>query len=344
MSRLTLEDVGRLAGVSRSTVSRVVNDEANVSADVRDRVLAVIDETGYGPNRAARSLASNRSDVLGLVIPSTVTHVFEDPYFGRLVRGITAGANRAGQTLALFLFEDPDEELEVYDRAVAGELVDGLVVTATRTGDRLAARLRRDGVPYVTVGRPDEPAAVHVDVDNRGGAHDATSHLLSHGRQRVAMVAAPLATTTGVDRHAGYRAALEDAGTAFDESLVAEGDYTRRGGEAAMRHLLSTAHPDAVFCASDTMALGALRAITAAGLRCPADVAVVGFDGLVDEDATTPSLTTVAQPVVETGRAAVELLLALLDEDDRPAGRHELATRLVTRRSCGCDPDAPPTT
>lgn len=323
--------------MSRSTVSRVVNDQGNVSPDVRERVLTVIEETGYGPNRAARSLASNRSDVVGLVIPSTVEHVFEDPYFGRLVRGITRGANRAGQTLALFLFEDLREELEVYDRAVAGGLVDGLVVTATRMGDELAARLNADHVPYVTVGRPDDPTAVHVDVDNRGGARTATEHLVGHGRTRIAMLAAPLTTTTGVDRHAGYRDALVAADLPLDDDLVVEGDFSRRGGERAMERLLEGAPPDAVFCASDSMAVGALRAIARAGLRCPQDVAVVAFDGLLDEDATSPPLTTVAQPVVETGETAVRLLLELLDDDPPLEPRRELSTHLLARRSCGCD-------
>ena len=334
--RLTLEEIGRLAGVSRSTVSRVINGQPDVSAEAKKRVLAVIDDTGFQPNQAARSLVSVRTNVLGLVIPSAVHNLFADPYFGRLIQGITKAANTAGQTLSLFLFEDESEETALYPRVIASGLLDGLIVTATRVGDPLVVRLLRDRVPFVMVGRPDNDDITHVDVDNRGGARIGTEHLLQHGHQRIGMVAAPSNTTTGADRRAGFLDAMVEAGIEVPPSLIVEGDYTSRGGYEAMNRLLDT-RPDAVFCASDTMALGVLRALADAGLRCPDDMALVSFDGLIEADESGLPITTVQQPIRQTGEEAVSLLLDLVDDDgETQPVRRTLSTELVVRRSCGC--------
>ncbi len=336
MKRLTLEEIGRLAGVSRSTVSRVINEQPDVSPEVKKRVLDVIDETGYQPNRAARSLVSSRTDLLGLVIPSSVHNLFADPYFGRLIRGITSAANAAHQTLSLFLFEDEREELELYGRAVASGLVDGMIITATRMGDPLAQRLRDGRLPFVMVGRPDADDIPHVDVDNQAGARLATEHLIGHGYERIGTIAAPSNTTTGVDRRTGFLDAMRAAGRAVKSPLIAEGDFTVESGRFAMDRLLSQ-QPDAVFCASDTMAAGAMQALEAAGVRVPDDIAIIGFDGILDPSATDPSLTTISQPVRATGERAVNRLLELLDDGTSSPVRTVLPTELITRRSCGCE-------
>jgi LacI family transcriptional regulator len=336
VKRLTLEEIGRLAGVSRSTVSRVINDHPEVSSDVKRRVLEVIEETGYRPNRAARSLVSNRTGLLGLVIPSSVRNLFQDPYFGRLIQGVTGAANRAEQTLSLFLFEDRSEELELYPRVIANGMVDGLLVTATSTGDPLIERLVRDGTPFVTIGRPDTDDISHVDVANRAGARLATGHLIGHGRTRLGTISGPSNTTTGIDRRSGFLDAAAEAGIAIDTELVVEADFTESGAYEAARGLL-VGRPDAIFCASDTMARGALRAMAEAGLRCPEDIAIVSFDGLVEAHETSPSLTTVAQPVRRTGEEAVGLLLDVLERGSDPPLSTILEVDLVVRRSCGCD-------
>lgn len=334
MARLTLEEIGRLAGVSRSTVSRVVNGHPSVSPEVQKRVLAVIEETGYRPNSAARSLVSRRSGLIGLVIPSDVHSVFVDPYFGRLVKGVTGAANRHEQTLSLFLSEDEREEMEAYRRVVANGMADGVIVTATRMGNPLVERMRADRTPFVMVGRPDVPGIPHVDVENRAGSALAARHLIDHGRTNLALLAAPSNTTAGIDRRFGFLDATSAAGLPVTANRIVEGDFSEQSGYDTMMRLLD-AQPDAVFCASDTMAKGAMRALIDAGVSVPDDVAVVSFDGLVGENETRPSLTTVAQPVVETGVAAVEMLLEVLD-GQRPEHGIVLPTALVLRRSCGC--------
>lgn len=339
--RLTLEEIGRLTGVSRSTVSRVVNEHSDVSPEVRRRVLEVIQRTQYHPNRAARSLVSSRTGLLGLVIPSRVPNLFLDPYFGVLIQGITRAANAAAQILSLFLLDDEHDELGLYDRVVANGMVDGLVVTATTMQDPLVDRMLADGAPFVMVGRPDRDGIPYVDVDNREGARVAVAHLIAHGRHRLATVTGPSNSTTGVDRRSGFLDAAREAGIEVRPSRVVEADFTAAGAREAARQLLDDP-PDGIFCASDTMARGTLQALADAGLRCPEDVAVVGFDGLLDADAITPALTTIAQPVAQTGAAAVELLLDVLDgPGDEDVPRRVLPTELVVRHSCGC-PDDPP--
>ena len=333
--RFTLEKIGELAGVSRSTVSRVINGQRDVSEEVRTRVLETIERTGYRPNQAARTLVSSRSQVLGLVIPSSVHNLFADPYFGRLIQGITKAANRAEQTLSLFLFEDEREELDLYPRVVANGLLDGLIVTATKMADPLVQCLLDDDTNFVMIGRPDSNRISYVNVENESGARLATHHLLGHGAATIGAILPPSSTTTGVDRRTGFLAAMNEAGRAVPEGLMVEGDFTEESGYEGMSRLI-TQGVDAVFCGSDTMAIGALEALADAGVRCPEDVRVVSFDGLLDARQTDPPLTTVRQPVRQTGEEAVNMLLEILDDGDSLPRSRIFPTELTIRSSCGC--------
>jgi LacI family transcriptional regulator len=331
--RLNLEEIGRRAGVSRSTVSRVVNGETNVSPEARRRVDAVIAETGYRPHAAARSLASNRTGMIGLVTAGAET-LFDDPYFGRLILGITTATNSLDQTLALFLFDDQAGSDPIVDRVVSSGTVDGVIVTATRMGDPVIGRLLEAGMPFVVVGRPDQPGPIFsVDADNRGGAHQAAQHLAALGRNRIALVAPPSNSTAGVDRQAGFLEGLKANGIEIGDR-VREGDWTEESGRIAMASLLAD-RPDAVFVGSDRMAVGALRAIQSAGLSCPDDVAVVSFDGLLPAQRTTPQLTSMTQPVPEIGARAARLLHQVIEGETSTPEHVTFPTKLVIRESCG---------
>lgn len=332
MTRLTLEDVGHLAGVSRSTVSRVINKESSVSAAVRQRVEDVIRQTGYTPNAAARSLVSNRTGVIGLVIPSGVHNLFEDPYFARLIQGVTTASNRAHATLSLFLFETQDEEKDIYPRVVESGFLDGVIVTATRSGDPLISRIAASSLPTVIVGRPGIEGVSFVDVDNKGGSRDAARLLCETGCQVVGCIRAPESTTTGQDRLAGFIEGLADGGRALPTRRIADGDYSESSGYDGMIQLLNEG-VDGVFVASDTMALGALRAIRESGLRVPDDVAVVGFDGFSASESANPPLTTLRQPVVQTAAGAVEMLMAEIERQGGEAVSRVLPVELVIRES-----------
>lgn len=330
--RLKLEDIGRMAGVSRSTVSRVVNGERSVRPEVRQRVEDVIRETGYAPNAAARSLVSNRTGVIGLVIPSRVHALFEDPYFARLIQGITLASNHAGVVLSLFLFQNEEEEQQLYPRVVEPGLLDGVIVSATRMGDGLARRMSERGLPLVMVGRPDHDGVSYVDVDNRGGGAIAARHLVEIGAERIGIVGAPVNTTAGLDRLEGFIDGLTDAGREFDATLRADADFSESGGYAAMQTLLDRG-VDAVFAASDTMAMGAIRAARERGIDIPNDVAIAGFDGFGGSATSEPPLTTVQQPVGDTAARAVEVLVGLIAGDLEPPASSVLSVELVVRQS-----------
>ena len=335
MANLTLEDVAREAGVSRSTVSRVVNDHPNVSDDVRQRVLAVIENIGYHPNVAARMLASQRSWMIGLVLPLSVSLLFTDPYYAILTQGIAQGCNQYDYTMSLFMAGSKDDECKILPKITRKGILDGVIIQAGHRGDVLLERLVNSDMPVVVAGRPFHAEGVsYIDIDNVNAAYNAVSHLVRLGRQRVGMISGPISSTVGVDRREGYMRALKERGHAVDEVLIVEGDFTEEGGYYAMQKLLDS-HPDAIFAASDIMALGAMRAVRDVGLNIPDDIAFVGFDDMPIATPIEPPLTTVRQPITEFGIQAVEILIDLIENGVDPPRRVVMNTKLIIRASCG---------
>ncbi|MFF4655123.1 LacI family DNA-binding transcriptional regulator [Streptomyces sp. NPDC001381] len=333
LRRPTLEDVARQAGVSRSTVSRVVNGEARVSAEVATRVRAVIAALGYVPNQAARQLVTRRTNAVAVVATPPEGRLFLDPFFDLLLRGVRRELAGHGAQAVLLLLEEPDDRARVADYLGGGH-VDGAVLFSLRPGDLLHTMIGRLDIPAVFGGRPllrdgdTVPGHAYVDGDNRGGARQAVRHLVSLGRRRIATVAGPYdQENSAADRLAGYRDVLPDA----TSHLVERADYSRQGGADAMAALLDRCPDlDAVFVASDFMASGALQTLRERGRRVPEDVAVVGFDDLTSiAETTDPPLTTVHQDVGEMGRRMARLLF----EHTGPEASVVVPTRLVRRRS-----------
>ncbi len=330
----TLEGIARLAGVSRSTVSRVVNDHPNVKPEVREHVWQIIRQTGYQPQAAARSLVTKRTNVIGLIIPQAVTALFTDPFFPLLIRGITESCNARGCHLMLSLFTGQVDPDDLYRQVVRGGYLDGVAVASTTLDDPLVRRMMDDGVRFVSVGAHPDRRVNYVDVDNVSGARMAVEHLLRQGRRRIATVTGPRDHVAGRDRLAGYRQALELRSIAYDQALVAEGDFTEDGGRAAMQRLLPHA-PDAVFAASDMMGVGAMKALREVGRRIPDDVAMVGFDDLPVASIVEPGLTTMRQPIDRLGTMAAEMLLDLIEGKVEGPQHVILPVQLVVRESCG---------
>jgi LacI family transcriptional regulator, galactose operon repressor len=333
---LTLEDIARQAGVSRSTVSRVVNGQPNVRENVRQRVLEVIQSTGYHPNAAARTLASQRSWTIGLILPLSVSFFFTDPYYPHLTKGIAQACNQYDYTLALFLVGSKDDEEKIFPRVSRHGLLDGVVVQSGHHGDQgIIGQLVDAKMPVVVVGRPFRSDNVsYVDIDNVNAAYNAVAHLVRLGCQRIGTITGPLTSAVGIDRKDGYHKALVERGRVIDESLITEGDFTEAGGYYAMQQMLP-ARPDAVFAASDIMAIGAMRAVRDAGLRIPEDMAFVGFDDLPIATLSDTQLTTIRQPVVSFGAKAVEILIDLIENGIHPPRHIIMETELVIRDSCG---------
>ena len=336
MPNLTLEDIARQAGVSRSTVSRVVNESPDVRETVRKRVLDVIQDAGYQPHAAARALASQRSGTIGLVLPHSVSFFFTDPYYPHLTKGIAQACNQYDQTLALFLVGSKEDEEKIFPRLARKGFLDGVIVQSGHHGEQwIIGRFLDAKLPMVIAGRPFRADNVsYIDIDNVSAASLAVSHLIRLGRKRIALITGPTNSTVGIDRKQGYLKAITERGREVDEALVAEGDFTEAGGYYSMQRLL-LAKPDAVFAASDIMALGAIRAGREAGLRVPDDLAVVGFDDLPIATVSGIQLTTFRQPVVQFGAKAVEVLIDLIENGIDPPRHIILDTELVIRDSCG---------
>jgi len=329
--RPTLEKVALLAGVSRATVSRVVNGSSAVRPHVRAAVLHAVRELGYVPNQAARSLVTQRTDSIALVFPETTSRVFsDDQFFHRIVQGVSQELEGAGKQLLLMMSGSTASHDRIGQYVLAGH-VDGVMVASVHGADPLPMTLARMAVPVVSGGRPLGRSTVpYVDVDSVGGAAAAVRHLVGTGRRRIGTIAGPRDMVAGVDRLAGYRTEIRGA---HQRPVVAYGDFTRESGANAMRELLERdPRLDAVFVASDLMAHGALGALRAAGRRVPDDVAVVGFDDIELARYTDPPLTTVRQPIITLGRQLARQLLRLAaGEQVEPA--LVLPTALVIRES-----------
>ncbi|MER7364094.1 GH1 family beta-glucosidase [Nonomuraea wenchangensis] len=325
--RPTLETVAARAGVSRATVSRVVNGEASVRPEVRETVLLAIKELAYVPNAAARSLVTRSTNSVALVL--SVPRQGGDQLTAAVVQYVTSVLEGAGKQITLMLADTAESHRRIVQH-VEARLVDGVVLLPPDRGDTLAERLSRTGVPVVLLGKPAIASLVpYVDVDNAGGAAAATEHLLAGGRSRIGMITGPLDLIAMQDRLAGHRDAMRRAGR---QPLLAPAELTRSSGAAATRRLLGDEPAlDAVFAATDQLALGALQAAREIGRRVPEDLAVVGFDDVDAASAVVPGLTTVRVPAAEQALALARLLLSRLE------GRHTesvvLPARLVVRES-----------
>jgi LacI family transcriptional regulator len=330
---LTLEDIARISGVSRSTVSRVVNGDANVGADTRQKVMEVIQQNDFHPNLAARRLAAGRTNVLGLVIPAGVATIFTDPYFPQPIQGVSAACNAQDHSVMLWLAE-PDYERRMAGKILNSGMVDGVIVSSMLMNDPIVRALFDSRMPFILIGRHPGLDVNYLDMDNLQGGTQATLHLLRLSRKRVATVTGPQNMVPGFDRYQGYLSALSERNIPFQPELVAEGDFTEAGGYMAMRQLLP-ANPDAVFTASDMMAQGAIRAIREAGLRVPDDIAVVGYDDIPSAGLFDPPLTTIRQPVQKLGALAVETLVDIIQHPNGSPRRILLSPELIIRQSCG---------
>jgi DNA-binding LacI/PurR family transcriptional regulator len=331
--RPTLEEVAARAGVGRGTVSRAINGSPQVSERARRAVLQAIDELGYIPNRAARSLVTRQTDTVALVISESEERFFAEPFFAGIVRGVSTALASSPRQLVLAMAQS-GEERERLEHYLTGQHVDGVLLLSLHGDDSLPERLAASGMPVVLGGRPfSVEAASWVDMDNVGGGAQATSYLLNTGRTKIATITGPRDMTAGANRLRGYREALADAGVGEDERLVAAGDFSEMSGYDAMGALLGRVPDlDAVFAASDLMASGALRRLRETGRTVPGDVAVVGFDDSAISRHTTPLLTTIHQPVEQMGRSMAELLVARIE--GRDVELHvTLSTHLVVRAS-----------
>ena len=335
---VTMRDVARAAGVSVATVSRVVNASAVVQEDTRQRVLAVANELRFSPNSAARSLITQRTHALGVVLPD-----FYGECFSELLRGIDQTAQRHDHHLLVSSSHHDPRGLAAAVRAMRGR-VDGLLVMAPDVDVQVLLELLPHGVPTVLLNGAPVDGAVHPDVhsmtvDNFGGAREMTRHLLALGHRRIGFIAGAARNADAAERERGHRAALRGARAAVDRALHVRGDFTEAGGWRGARALMALPEPPtAIFCANDAMAIGALSALHDAGVDVPGQVAVGGFDDIPVARFLNPPLTSVRVGIAALGERGAALLLKALAERRSIASapsRDVLPTEVIVRHSCG---------
>jgi DNA-binding LacI/PurR family transcriptional regulator len=333
-ARPTLADVADAAGVSTATASRVLNGLGNVRRETRDQVERTMHALGYVRQRAPRGLPADRTGSIALVVCEEGMRLFADPFFARVLGGVNKELAPTDIQLALLMTQSvKDYETSVLRYLRSGH-ADGALFVSMH--GRYPIDLSRVGVPVASTGRPVCAQAArysYVDSDNKGGAQCAVRHLIALGRGTIATVAGPADMTPGIDRLAGYREAVGENGI-LDPGLVAYGDFSQPSGEHAIRLLLERRPDiDAVFVASDLMAIGVLRGLRKAGRRVPEDVAVIGFDDAPAARLTDPPLTTIRQPVEEMGARTARELLTLIGDPKAQPRRVVLGTELVIRES-----------
>jgi LacI family transcriptional regulator len=330
-TRPTIRDIALEAGVSVATISRVLNKQAGVSPETREAVLRVIRQRGYSSNPTARGLAGARTGFVSVTLP-----MIQSSYFGTLTASVVEalGEHDLRAVICPTLHEH-DREVSLLNRLMHGTTEGAILILPSETGEELRA-VAEDGYPFVVLD-PKTPLGDGipcVSASNARGATDATVHLLGLGHRRIGFITGPRGWIATEERLYGCHASLAEAGVTLEPELEVESDWTVEGGYAAAMHLFGLARPPtAVFALNDNMAMGAMKAARARGLRIPEDVSLVGFDDADEAPLLTPPLTSIRQPLAEMGRMAVGLLTRLLEDLPGEALTVELATRLVVRES-----------
>ena len=357
--KLTIGDIAQLAGVSKATVSRVLNHKPDVDPATRERILRIMEEQRFVPSVTASRLAGGRSNLVGMLVPS-----FTWPFISDILGGVAEAIGKTPYELILYGISNKtreDDSGDVIDHILATNLVAGLLAILPGQSAGHVVSLYEQGFPVVMLDDQEMPLKVPwVGTDNRGGALAATRHLIQLGHRRIAHIRGPMHYLCSRERYEGFCEGMQEAGLPVDPAWIIEGDFTEEGGRAAAHLLFSLPEeqrPTAIFAASDLTAYGILKVASECAIHIPDDVALVGFDDLAPSAHTHPALTTVAQPFYEMGRRSAELLLSLiekpvtmpytslyspsLDHADRTGGndvppvRIQLPTHLVVRESCG---------
>jgi len=329
----SLKDVAKEAGVSISTVSRVLNDAQNVNLETRLRVQNAIKKLKYQPSRVARRLRVNKgqSNLIGLLIPD-----IRNPFYVEVIRGVEEAATQKGYAFIMSNFSQNVEKEKLYLDIMLSESVDGLIVAPAHENDRIIINLIESGLPVVCIDRMLPRAKVDaVVVNNREGSKEAIEYLISMGHRRIALLSGPLQIPTYKERLKGYQEALVENGITIDDELIKIGDSTHKSGCDFTKELLAMGNPPtAIFAGNNLITLGALEVLHLNKVKIPENMSIIGFDDVYWAISLNPPLTAVSQPGFEIGRRAADLLLNRILEPNRPHARVILDTQLMIRQSC----------
>lgn len=336
MKNLNIDKVAKLAHVSRSVVSRVLNDHPNVSSDARARVMEVVEKYNYKPNSVARSLATNRAHEIGVLVTKSGDEALGSAFWTQIHLGIFEECTKRGYFTSLSYVSESQKD-DLHNFILNERRLDGYILLTQEVTDLVGEVLFEKDIPIVLVGHiPKKKKVSSVDVDNYLGGKLATEHLIKAGHKKIGIILASLEVEESMDRLKGYKDALKEGGLEFDENYMSVVDYQFKDGYASMNEWIKNyTEITAVFCASDTLAMGALLAVKENGKKVPDDYAFVGFDNLNFSEYTSPPLTTIQQPIYEKGQTAAKILIDQIEGKQSEKKQFNLEPTLVVRESSG---------
>jgi DNA-binding LacI/PurR family transcriptional regulator len=334
---VTIKDVAKLANVAPSTVSRVIANSSRISDKTKEKVREAMDQLGYHPNFIARSLASQSTQAIGLVMPSSTDKVFQNPFFPTVLRGISEGANERQYALHMTTGKT---ETEIYDgvvQMVQGGRVDGVVLLYSKVEDKILTYLQEREFPFVVIGKPfkNVEEITHVDNDNFRAAKDVTEYLINLGHDAIAFIGGDLNLVVTVERLLGYEKALRDYHLPLKREYIMHEEFLREGGQDAVRGLLSLEEPPtALVVADDLMALGVLNTLDELGITVPEDISIISFNNVMLSEMSRPPLTSVDIGIFDLGFEAAKSLIQKIENPKEPVKRVIIQHQLMKRASC----------
>lgn len=330
--KITIKEIAKLANVSTATVSKVVNHkDDNISEATRQRVLDVIDEHNYVPNRIASSMITKKTNTIGLIIPDIT-----NPFFPEVARGVEDFANKAGYQVVLCNSDNDPRKEVAYIAMLQEQMVDGIIFTSSSLRKKVSKEFIRMQIPVITVDREIEGLQTRgkITVDNITGAYKGVCYMLERGYKKILHLSGPLTSKPSMDRLEGYKKALVEHSHEFDSSLFYEGNYTSEWGYLGVKTAIHDHVAfDGIFCGNDMIAIGAIKGLKECGLRVPEDIGILGFDNIYIASVVTPNLTTVSQPNYLMGYKAAEMLIHMIKYPMTPVSGVELKTELIVRES-----------
>ncbi len=332
---VTIKDIAKVAGVSPSTVSRVVSNHPRISLETSRKVKEIMEQMGYHPNMMAKSLVSKTTQTLGILLPRPAEELFLNFFFGELIRGIVTQATRAGYDMLMTTVTNDSNELEAISRLVLGRRVDGIILLSSRTSDPIIGFLEEQKFPFVLIGRSDEfPDAVSIDNNNIQANYDATNHFISQGHERVGLVSGPPNLVVSQDRLSGYKKALKDANLPMRQEWILEGELLQESGFRAMSLFMSLPdRPTALVVFDDLLAFGVLRGLTELGYQVPGDISLVSFNNIpLSELASTP-ISSIDVGTYQLGYTASQALLRIIQGEPLAQNHFIIPHRLIVRES-----------
>ncbi|MFF2449514.1 LacI family DNA-binding transcriptional regulator [Neobacillus sp. NPDC058068] len=334
---VTIKDVASLANVAPSTVSRVIADSPRISEATKQKVKQAMEQLGYHPNLNARNLASQSTQAIGLVMPSSKDVGFQNPFFPTVLQGISEGAQEKNYALHMTTGKSEEEILHAVVQMVQGKRVDGIVLLSSKVEDQVISYLMDRSFPFVLIGKPYKniEEITHVDNDNIRAMKEATAYLIGLGHKQIGFIGGSLELIVTSDRQDGYKKALAEAGIEARSEYIIHQKFLREGGQQAVRELMQLEHPPtALVVADDFMALGVLNTLDELGIRVPDDISIVGFNNVLLAEMAKPPLTSVDINIFELGFQASKNLIQKIENNNEPTKRLIISHRLVERLSC----------